>query len=137
MKLFLFSVIIACLSMNAMGGDYIVVVNKASSLSSASPADLKRLYTGKVSDIGGTKVAPANLGLDNPAAASFLKEVVGMAESDYKSFWLAQQIRGGSSAPAVRKTADAMLEFVSTTDNAIGYVPTGTPTDNVKALTVK
>lgn len=78
----------------ALCGDYVVIVNKNNPLSSVSMTDLKRLYTGKLDNIDNNSAIPVNLSLDNPAAISFLKEVVGMENTDYKSFWLAQQIRG-------------------------------------------
>jgi ABC-type phosphate transport system substrate-binding protein len=121
----------------ASAADFVVVVNKASALTTVSPSELKRLYTGKVTDIGGKKAVPANLSLDNKAAIGFLKDVLGTTPVDYKSFWLAEQVRGGSSAPTVQKTSDAMVAFVSENPDAIGYVEATTATDKVKVVTVK
>ena len=121
----------------ANAADYIVIVNKASSASSVSASDLKRLYTGKMPDFAGKPASPANFALDNPAAVGFLKDNVGMSSAEYKSFWLAEQVRGGGSAPAMEKTAEAMLAYVSGNPGAIGYVPAGTATDAVKVLSVK
>lgn len=117
-------------------GEYVIIVNKDNPLSSVSSTDLKRLYTGKLDNIGGNNVAPVNLSLDNTAAASFLSEIVGMGSADYKSYWLAQQIRGGSSAPAVKKSGAEMLSFIKENSNSIGYVPKDTAPDGVKVLTV-
>jgi len=120
-----------------LGGDYIVVANSDSPISEVSKAELKRVFKGQVKDIAGTNVTIANLALDNAAAESFLSDIVGMNSGDYKSFWLAQQIRGGSTAPLVKKTADAMIEFVKESPNNLGYVPTGTAVEGVKVITVK
>jgi len=121
----------------ALCGDYVVIVNNNNPLSSVSAADLKRLYTGKLDNIDNNSVVPVNMSLDNPAAISFLKEVVGMESADYKSFWLAQQIRGGSSAPVVKKNEADMLSFIKENANAVGYLPKGTAPDGVKVITVK
>jgi ABC-type phosphate transport system substrate-binding protein len=118
-------------------GDYVLIVNKDNPLSSVSSADLKRLYTGKLDNIDNNSAIPVNLSLDNPAAISFLKEVVGMENTDYKSFWLAQQIRGGSSAPVVKKSEADMLSFIKENSNAVGYIPKGTAPDGVKVIDVK
>lgn len=136
MKLLLASFMIWVLSVTAICGDYVVIVNKDSPLTTASSADLKRIFTGKMENIGSEKVAPVNLSLDNPAAASFLSEIVGMGSADYKSYWLAQQIRGGSSAPTVKKSDTEMISYVKENAGAIGYVPKGSATDGVKVLTV-
>ena len=118
-------------------GDFAVVVNKSSSLVSVSSTDLKRIFTGKMNDIGGKKVVSANLSLDNPAAASFISTVVGMAIADYRSFWLAEQVRGGSSAPVVKKSSEAMTAFLIENPDAIGYVEPDKVTADLKVLTVK
>lgn len=117
--------------------EYIVIVNKSSNITSVSTAELKRLYTGKLDQIAGSKTKPINLALDNPAAVAFLKNNLGMEVADYKSFWLAEQVRGGSSAPGIQKTTEGMIAFISTNNNAIGYVPAGTSVDAVKTVTVK
>lgn len=136
MKRIIASIAIWCWAATAFCGEYVVIVNKDNPLNSVSSADLKRLYTGKLDNIGGNSVAPVNLALDNPAASSFLSEVVGMGTADYKSFWLAQQIRGGSSAPAVKKSAAEMLSYVKENAATVGYLPKDTAPDGVKVLTV-
>lgn len=126
-----------CWSGVSFGGDFVVIVSKDCPLTSVSSTDLKRLYTGKLENIDGTSVSGTNLSLDNPAAVSFLSEIVGMATADYKSFWLAQQIRGGSTAPSVKKTVSDMILYVKDNTNAVGYVPKDAALDGVKAVEVK
>lgn len=137
MKKILFSLVVACLSTVAFGGEYVVITNSGSSLGDVSKAELKRVYTGKVTDIAGNNVKIANLSLDNPTAESFLQEITGKGSSDYKSHWMALQIRGGSTAPLVKKTPDAMISFVKESVDNVGYVPKDTPVEGVKVLTVK
>ncbi len=124
-------------AVTTMATDYVIIINKSNTVTSVSAAEMKRLYTGKISDISGKKILPATLALDDPASIAFLKEVVGMSIPDYKSFWLAEQVRGGSTAPAVKKVTSTMLSFVSDNQNAIGYVESGSVTDNVKVITIK
>jgi ABC-type phosphate transport system substrate-binding protein len=119
----------------SFGGEFIVIVSKDCPVTSVSTTDLKRLYTGKIENISG--VSGTNLSLDNPAATSFLSEIVGMVTADYKSFWLAQQIRGGSSAPTVKKSVSDMISYVKDNANALGYVPKDAVLDGVKAVEIK
>ncbi len=60
-----------------------------------------------------------------------------MSTADYKSFWLAQQIKGGSTPPEVKKTPDDMLSFIKGNASSIGYVPAGTAADGVKVIKVE
>lgn len=126
-----------CLVTISFSGDFVVIVSKDCPLTTVSSTDLKRLYTGKLDNISGTNVSGTNLALDNPAAVSFLSEIVGMTITDYKSFWLAQQIRGGSTAPAVKKTVSDIISHVKDNANAVGYVPKDAALDGVKAVEVK
>jgi len=137
MNKFLTLFILMSVAVASGAGDFAVVVNKSSALSSVSGTDLKRIYTGKMNDIGGKKVTPANLSLDNPAAASFIPTVVGMSIADYRSFWLAEQVRGGSSAPVVQKSSEAMIRFLMENADAIGYIEPDKVTADLKVLTVK
>lgn len=136
MKFMIISIFLWCFAGLSFGGEYIIIVHNDNPLASVSKADLKRLYKGKMSNINGNSINPSNLSLDNPAASSFLSEIVGMGVADYKSYWLAQQIRGGSSAPSVKKTPDDMLSHIKSNTNAIGYIPKGSKTDGVKTLTL-
>lgn len=136
MKNILAFLIVLCFAGMAVCADYVLIVNKDSPLSSASSADIKRVYTGKIDNIGSTKVEGVNLPMDNATTVAFLKEIVGTTPTDYKSFWLAQQIRGGSSAPAVKKSSEDMLNFIKGSTSAIGYVPKDVSPEGVKILTV-
>lgn len=117
--------------------DYSVVANKKSSLSEVSSSDLKRLYTGKSQSINNVKCTPVNLSFDNTVSGKFIESVTGMSVVDYKSFWMAEQIRGGSTAPKILKTADAVIAFLNENPEGIGYVDKTAVTDVVKVLTVK
>lgn len=136
MKLVIMSMIISCWVGVLFCGEYVVIVSNDNPLTSVSKADLKRVYTGKMNNINGNTVNPVNISLNDPAATSFLDEIVGMGVADYKSFWLAEQIRGGSSAPSVKNSADDMLSHIKSNTNAIGYIPKGSNPDGVKVLTV-
>ncbi|HZH74140.1 MAG TPA: hypothetical protein VFD91_16715 [Mariniphaga sp.] len=136
MKFIIASIIMSCWVGVLFCSEYIVIVNNDNSMTSVSKADLKRVYTGKMDNIKGNNVNPVNISLNDPAAASFLDEIVGMGVADYKSFWLAEQIRGGSSAPSVTKSAEDMLSHIKSNTNAIGYIPKNSNPDGVKVLTV-
>lgn len=118
-------------------GDYVVVVGKSSEHTAVSATVLKRLYTGRIKDIDGKKAVPVNLSLKTAAAAAFLKEVVGKSKTNYLSFWLAEQVREGTSAPVMKKTSEEMIEFLKNNPEAIGYVEEGKVTEDVKVLEVK
>ena len=59
----------------------------SSPIATISKGDLKRVFTGKKSNLDGVKAVPFMLAESNPAAVSFLKDVLGMSPEEYKKFW--------------------------------------------------
>ena len=68
----------------SFAGDWAVVTSPSSPISSISKADLKRVFTGKKSDLSGVRVVPFMLSDANPAAVAFLQDVLDMSSDDYK-----------------------------------------------------
>jgi hypothetical protein len=137
MKYLLINLIIFTAAISIYSQDYAVIANKGSSLTEVSTSDLKRLYTGKSQAIGSVKAIAVNMSLDNPVSAKFVQDIAGMAVVDYKSFWMAEQVRGGSAAPKVLKTTETLIAFISDNPDAIGYMDKTAVTDAVKVLIVK
>lgn len=118
-------------------GGLSVIINKDNSVSSVSKAELKRIYTGRMTEWGKTKIVPVNLPLDSDEARQFLKTYVGMNAQEYREYWVAQQIKGAGTAPMIQKTADNVKAMVSQIPGAIGYMASGDVDDTVKAVPVK
>ncbi len=137
MKLTLVYLFIIVTFFSVYAQDYSVVVNKKSSLTEVSNSDLKRLYTGKAQAINNIKCTPVNLSFDNAISNKFIETVTGMSVVDYKSHWMAEQIRGGSTAPKILKASDAVIAFLTENPDGVGYVDKAAITDAVKVLTVK
>jgi hypothetical protein len=137
MKHILISIIMLIGISSIYAQDYAVVVSKGSSLTQVSVSDLKRLFTGKTQEMSGTKATPVNMSLDNPVSAKFILDITGMAVVDYKSFWMAEQVRGGSAAPKVIKTTEALITYITENPEAIGYMDKKLVTDAVKVVAIK
>jgi ABC-type phosphate transport system substrate-binding protein len=121
----------------AISADWVVVANPAVSVTSISKADLKRIYTGKKTQLGSGKVVPVMLTETNPAAASFLTEVLGMSGADYKRFWVDAQIKGEGTAPMTQKSSGAAVGIVSEIPGGIAIVEKSAANASVKVLDVK
>lgn len=127
----------AALTCSALAGEYVVIVNKASSVADISKADLARIFTGKKTDLGGAAVVPISQTPESPVAASFLDEVCKMTPDKYKDYWVQAQVKGMGSAPMIQKSSDAVIAIVSQIPGAVGYVEKGKETDAVKVISVK
>ena len=117
-------------------GDYVIIVNPGNSTASISKAELKRLFKGKVKQLGGAKAVPINQVYTKPIAASFLDEAVGMDVNKYKDYWVKQQIKGKGTQPMVQKSSAAVKLIVAEIPGAIGYVESSAVDNTVKVVTV-
>jgi len=129
---------ITFLTAATFAGDWALVANPAVGTGSVSKSDLKRIYTGKKSQLGSGKVVPIMLSESNPAAAAFLHEVLGMSGAEYKKFWVDAQIKGEGTAPMTQKNSAAAVAIVSELPGGIAVVEkSATGSGSVKVLEVK
>ena len=124
------------LALTSFAGDYVVIVNTANSTTSVSETMLKRLYTGRASELDGTRMVPINQQMNSPLAESFLTEVVGQNSAEYIGFWVTLQIQGVGSAPMSQANDAAVINMVSAIPGAIGYISEASVTDAVKVITL-
>lgn len=120
----------------ASAADYVVVVNRDNHSTELSKSTLKRVFTGKQTNLGTLRLVPINLPLDSDLAKAFLAEIVGMTPEEYKAYWIEQQVKGQSSAPMIQRTDEGAAAVTSEIPGAIAYVKKGTDVSNVKPVVV-
>jgi hypothetical protein len=120
----------------SFAGDWAVVTSPSSPISSISKADLKRVFTGKKSDLSGVRVVPFMLSDANPAAVAFLQDVLEMSPEEYKKFWVDAQVRGDGTAPSLQKTSATAMLVSADLPGAIAVVDKSAVNATVKAITV-
>lgn len=121
----------------AFGADWAVVTSPSGPIASISKSDLKRVFTGKKRDVSGVKVVPFMLSDANPAAQSFLKDVLGMSPEEYKKFWIDAQVKGDGTAPATQKTSAAAILVSADIPGALAVVEKTAVNATVKEVAVQ
>ena len=121
----------------SFAGDWAVVTSPSSPIASISKADLKRVFTGKKSNLAGVKVVPFMLAESNPAAVSFLKDVLGMTPEEYKKYWMDAQVKGEGTAPALQKTSATAILVSADLPGAIAVVDRSAINATVKDIPVQ
>ena len=111
---------------------YVVVVNAAGP-AAISKAELSNVFLKK-----STKLAPVDQSKGAAVRDAFSKAVLGRPASAVTTYWQ-QQIFAGKDVPPPEKGDDAaVLAFVKSTPNGVGYVAAGTELGaGVKAVTVQ
>jgi len=121
----------------AAAGDWAVVTSPSSPIASISKADLKRVFTGKKSNLAGVKVVPFMLAESNPAAVAFLQDVLGMSPEEYKKYWVDAQVKGEGTAPALQKTSATAILVSADLPGAIAVVDKSAVNATVKDIPVQ
>ncbi|TYT75408.1 hypothetical protein [Desulfobotulus mexicanus] len=113
--------------------DVLIIANRGVPVASVSKSDLERIYKGQLSRWeDGSRVNFAVL--RGETMDSFLSDYVKMSSAQFDQHWKRQVFTGrGQMPPAMNRPAD-MVTYVANTQGAVGFVPEGTITDEVKVL---
>ena len=114
----------------------IVIANPGVKASEVSKNDLKDLFTGASSSLGGVSVVPILLKAGT-AHEEFLQVYIGKNDTAYRAGWRSLVFSGQGSMPKSLDTDTAVVEFVAHNAGAIGYIGKATPHEGVKVLSIR
>jgi len=113
-----------------------IVVSKTSPVSEITEAQLHDIFVGTRSHFSdGTRAIPVLL-KGGPVHEVFLHRHVGDTPDEYRVRWRKAVFTGQGSMPKEFTSEAALLEYVSVTPGAIGYVSRILDTGAVKVLTI-
>ena len=118
-----------------------VIANKDIGISSVKATDLKDVFLGKKTKVGGVKVVIVLL-KKGEANDTFLKTYIGKTAKQFSSYWKKLVFSGKSRMPKTFKTDKAVAEYVASKKNTIAYIATSSAQDagikdSIKVLTVE
>jgi ABC-type phosphate transport system substrate-binding protein len=137
MKITTITAISLLTAVTVFAGDYVIIANPATASSDVPKAELKRIFTGKVTQFDGKKATPINLPDDNAVKADFVKEVLGQSVADYKQFWVEQKVKGNGVPPMQQASSAAVKAMVAAIPGSVAYIPKADADASVKVLAVK
>jgi len=115
--------------------DVMVIANKNLSENSLSNFEIKEISLGKI--VKWSDNTPVHfVTLDGDIHREFLKTYIKRSTSQYKNHWRKMVFTGKGCAPKCFKTENELIQYVSQTDGAIGYVNRQTSARDVKVLEV-
>lgn len=130
-------VMILLTGLTAQAGDPIVIANKNVPVSSLTRAEAQNIFLGKnVMWPGGKKISIAVL-KEGAVHESFLKDVLAKNASQFDITWKQAIFTGKGRPPKTVGTEAEMVQFVSSTDGAVGYIGSDTPHANAKKIELK
>lgn len=122
----------------AHAADFKVVVNDANPVDGLDEDELSRIFLKKTTRWpNGSAVLPVDGSPDSAVRESFSRAVHDKEVPWIKSYWQRQIFSGRETPPPELASARDVLDYVSRTPGAIGYVDTGAPLGNgVKQLRI-
>ena len=128
-------VLLASLSRALADEAFLVIANDSVSATTISVTELKDIFTGKTTYWEGGQSITIIFLPDQTDDA--LKEVSGMDESQFKTFWQRLAFSGRGKMPRKTTDAAATVLLVASTKGAIALVPVDTDLKGVKKLEIK
>jgi ABC-type phosphate transport system substrate-binding protein len=114
----------------------IVIANNSVKASDVSKNDLKDVFTGASTSLGGGGVVPV-LQKSGAAHEEFLKDYIGKNDTTFRAGWRSLVFSGQATMPKSLDGDAAVVEFVAHNSGAIGYISKASPHEGVKVLVVK
>ncbi len=116
---------------------FIVITHPKNPVTSLSKTEVSRILLKKVSKWEtGQRVKAVDQGGKDTVREVFTKEIHGRSLSSIKRFWQRQVFAGDGVPPPELPGDSEVVEYVSKTEGAIGYVSKDAPVDGVKVITL-
>ena len=132
MKKLLLATAVTLLSSTAFA-DVAVIVNPANG-NAIDEGTIKKIYLGKAKSFDdGTKVNPVNQD-GNSVSDEFNDKVVGKSSSQLNAYWSKLVFTGKGTPPEKLANDQAVIDFVASNNDAIGYTDAAKVTDKVKVV---
>ena len=115
----------------------IIITNKSVNEAKLTKAEIQKIFLGKENQWpDNTKIHVVNL-KNEEVHKAFLEEYIGRSATQYKNWWKKMLFTGKGEPPEEFDSVEALVEFVSKTKGAIGYIDTSPENENVKEITVE
>ena len=115
------SVMLALVACVSQAADGVVVIGHAN-MRPLDKQTVEKIYTGKNIKVGDILVTAVNADVGSRIRERFLKTIIEKEEDSYTGRWLVMRTRGLGKPPHELPNAAAIINFVTNTPGAIGYI---------------
>ena len=105
----------------AQQAEIVIIGNKNLPESALSKVDIQNIFLGKKATVGSTTITFVIL-KSGEVHEKFLQAYLARTSSQYEQYWKKMIFSGQGRMPKVFDTEAALLDYVKTTDGAIGYI---------------
>lgn len=101
--------------------DNVVVIGHVQ-LPKLNAGALRKLYTGRTTEVNGAPVVVVNALPGSPVRNRFLSLYVEQDDERYVAYWTVRRFIGKGLPPREMESSAAIIDFVQRTPGAIGYI---------------
>ena len=113
-----------------------IVANENVSDTYLSKSNIKEIFLGKQTKWSDSTRVNFVVSNDTALHQNFLKSYIGRSPSQFQMHWRNMVFTGQGRSPISFKSDQAVLDFVSRTSGAVGYINGSPGTANVKTITI-
>ena len=114
-----------------------IIANNSVAASDISRADLHDIFTGASSGLKGSgQVVPVLL-RDGTVHEAFLSRYIDRSDTAFRAAWRSLLFSGQSTMPHTFSSDAEVVDYVTHTPGAIGYIASASPHPGVKILAVR
>ncbi|MBI4406148.1 MAG: hypothetical protein HY537_18460 [Deltaproteobacteria bacterium] len=114
--------------------DPILVVANPSLKTQLNKEDLKEIFLGNKTMVDSRRVIPVDQARTSKLRKEFYQFLVGKSPVEMNVYWAEQIFSGKARIPSVVPDDQAVIQYVSSNSDAIGYVSRSADTKNVTVL---
>jgi ABC-type phosphate transport system substrate-binding protein len=123
-------------AVSVSGADVQVIANSSVSVAELSSADVKEIFLGAKTSVGGGDVEPV-LAKSGAAHEAFLKAFVGKSDQGLANHFKSLVFTGKGSMPKAFASDAEIVKYVASTKGAIGYISGSADAGSTKKIAVK
>jgi ABC-type phosphate transport system substrate-binding protein len=114
-----------------------VIAHPSANVAGVSNEELADIYMDKTDRLSdGSRVEPVDQAEGTPTRIKFYNDALGRTERQMKAYWSKRMFTGKGRPPRILDNDEAVLDYISRTPGAIGYIDGGRVDERVKLLLI-
>ncbi len=121
---------------SAVFADTAVITNSSVATDSLQKADVKKIFLGQKTKWDDGQAIKFVIMEKSDVHKEFIKTFTGKSTSQFKNYWKKQVFTGKGSFPLSLNTEKELIDFVASTEGAVGYISTASVKAGVKKIAI-
>lgn len=119
----------------ALAGEVLIIANPSVPADKLDSDEIKNIFLGKTAKWGNNDMVTVVVSKDSEVHISFLKKYIKRTENQFNNVWRQNLFTGKGKQPVKVESIEELVDYVSKTKGAIGYISSDVKTSGeIKVL---